>query len=59
MTESMDVAIIENIPLGMLAVSMQNARRDLTEADDTSIADLAADIEQHGLLHPLTVRKGI
>jgi ParB/RepB/Spo0J family partition protein len=55
-TSAADVSEIKSIPLVRLVVSAKNVRQDVAEHDDTSVSDLAADIEAHGLLHPLTVR---
>ncbi len=50
-----DVRNITEIPLKSLQVGSENVRK-LLDDEETTIADLAQDIEQHGLLHPLTVR---
>jgi DNA polymerase-3 subunit epsilon len=52
-----DVSSIVNIKISKLFVSERNVRKDLNEFDETSVADLAANIQSHGLLHPLTVRE--
>jgi ParB family chromosome partitioning protein len=48
---------IINIDINKLFVSELNVRKTLTsEEDETSISDLAIDIERNGIINPLTVR---
>lgn len=50
--------IIEHIEVGRLAVAEENCRKDVEQPDESStIRDLADNIREHGLLHPLQVRK--
>jgi ParB/RepB/Spo0J family partition protein len=54
---AIDVQDIVKIKLSKLFVSERNVRKELEEFDETSVSDLAANIQSHGLLHPLTVRE--
>lgn len=50
---------IQNIPLTSLVVSKQNARSSMIETQDeeTTLASLTSNINQYGLLNPITVCK--
>jgi ParB/RepB/Spo0J family partition protein len=50
-----DISEITEIELSRLHIGDENVRKNLTD-EETSVLDLAQDIQQHGLLHPLTVR---
>jgi len=47
---------IESIPLSKLSIDSCNIRKTEIDTDGTSIDDLAANIMENGLLHPITVR---
>lgn len=48
---------ITEIPIGDIAISSQNTRKDLKQGtEDASLEDLASSIREHGLLNPITVR---
>ncbi len=49
---------VEDIELDRLAIAEENCRKDVEQPDESStIRDLADNIREHGLLHPLQVRK--
>jgi ParB family transcriptional regulator, chromosome partitioning protein len=49
---------IEHIDLSRLAVAEENCRKEVEQPDESSaVRDLADNIREHGLLHPLQVRK--
>lgn len=48
---------VKQIEINKLFISQLNVRKTLTsENDETNISDLASDIQENGLLNPLTVR---
>ncbi len=53
-----DKYVVEHIEIDRLAVAEENCRKDVEQPDESSaIRDLADNIREHGLLHPLQVRK--
>jgi len=51
-------SIYKDIPLNLLSISNLNTRRDLEAGqEDASIQDLALNIQEKGLLQPITVRQ--
>lgn len=56
--EKQEKYVVEHIGLGSLTVAEENCRKDVDQPDESStIRDLADNIREHGLLHPLQVRK--
>lgn len=52
-------SIVVDIPLLSLQISKQNVRKDLSnfeEESETSITNLAEDIQERGLINPITIR---
>ena len=58
--EKQEKYVVEHIGLDRLAVAEENCRKDVDQPDESStIRDLADNIREHGLLHPLQVRKAL